>query len=77
MALHARAIVADVRLERKLCFEYAKLKAKSNLRSQIVRYAPVLQHESAEATSNELTAGLTRELFHSSHYRREVSGVAL
>ena len=29
MALHARAIVADVRLERKLCFEYAKLKAKS------------------------------------------------
>ena len=51
MALRASANAADVRLERKLRFEYAKLKAKGRLRSQTVRYAPLQQHESAAATS--------------------------
>ena len=40
MALRASANAADVRLERKLRFKYAKLKAKGRLRSQTVRYAP-------------------------------------
>ena len=42
MALRASANAADVC---KLRFEYAKLKAKGKLRSQIVRYAPVMQHK--------------------------------
>ena len=51
MALFASANAADVWLERKLRFEYAKLKAKGELRLQTVRYPSVLQHQSAEATS--------------------------
>ena len=43
MALRASANDADVFLERKLRFEYAKLKAKGNRRSQTVRYSPVVQ----------------------------------
>ena len=50
MALRVRANAADVRLNRKVRFEYAKLKAKGKLRSQIVRYALIMQHESAAAT---------------------------
>ena len=49
MALRASENAVDIRLERKLRFEYAKLKAKGRLRSQTVRYAPALQHKSAEA----------------------------
>ena len=51
MTIRASANAADFCLERKLRLEYAKLKAKGKLRSQIVRYAPVMQHESAAATS--------------------------
>ena len=50
MALRASANAADILLDRKIRFEYAKLKAKGKLRSQTVRYAPVERHESAAAT---------------------------
>ena len=51
MALRDSVKVEDVRLKRKLLYAYAKLKAIRNLRSRPVRYAPVSQHESTEATS--------------------------
>ena len=51
MALRASVNAADVRLKSKLRFRYAKLKAKGKLQSQTVRYVPVVQHESTEATS--------------------------
>ena len=51
MPLRASANAADARLERKLRFNNAKLRAKGKLQSQTVRYAPVMQHESAAATS--------------------------
>ena len=46
-ALRASASAADVRLERKLRYEYAKLKARGQVRSTRSRYA---QHLSASAT---------------------------
>ena len=51
MALRDSVSVADVRLERKTCYEYAKLKSKCKLRSRPVQYVPVSQLKSAEATS--------------------------
>ena len=51
MAFRTSVNAADVRLTRKLRFKYANLRAKGRLRSQTVRYAPLMQHESAEATS--------------------------
>ena len=51
IALRASANASDVRLGRKLHFEYSKLKVKGKLRSQTVRYAPIQQHESAATTS--------------------------
>ena len=49
-ALRASASVADVRLERKMRFEYAKLKARGRLRRQRVRYAPATQDSHTLAT---------------------------
>ena len=46
MALRASTNAADARIERKIRFEYAKIKAKGKLRSQTVRYASVQQHKS-------------------------------
>ena len=51
MALRASANAAEVCLERKLRFKYTNLKAKGKLQSQIVRYVPAMQHESAAAAS--------------------------
>ena len=45
MALRASANAADVSLERKRRYEYAKLKEKGELRSQTVRCAPVVHHQ--------------------------------
>ena len=51
-ALRASASVADVRLERKLRYDYAKSKARGLLRAtQNPRYAPALKHTSAAAPS--------------------------
>ena len=49
MALRASA--DDVRLERKLCYDYAKLKAKGKIRIAPARYAPVEQHVSSSSTT--------------------------
>ena len=43
-ALRASANVADVRLERKLRYDYAKLKARGQLRTR-TRYAPAVPTE--------------------------------
>ena len=51
LALRDSASVTNVRLESKLRYEYANRKSQGRLRSRPVRYAPVSQHESDEATS--------------------------
>ena len=64
MALCFGANAADVRLDRKLRYAYAKLKAKGRLRSQTVQYAPASQDEIAEATS--VATSSRRDLYVSS-----------
>ena len=56
MAFPASANTTDAQLERKYCYEYAKLKDKGSLRRKHVRYAPASQHEGAEATSVAFSA---------------------
>ena len=56
LVLRDSVSVADVLLEHKIRYEYAKLKAKGNLRSRPVRYAPASQHEGAEATSTVMSS---------------------
>ena len=51
MALCASTNVANVRFERKLCYDYAKQKVKGKIRTTPVRYAPVEQHVSALFTT--------------------------
>ena len=72
MPLRASANAADARLERKLRFNNAKLKAKGKLQSQTVRYAPVMQHESAAATS--LATSSRRDLHVSSSIPASIGG---
>ena len=64
MSLRASTSAADVRLERKIRYEYAKITVKGRLRTRPVHYTPASQHESAEATS--VTASSCQDLYVSS-----------
>ncbi|CAI5731701.1 unnamed protein product [Peronospora farinosa] len=80
LALRASADVADVRLERKMRYDYAKLKARRKLKSQRTQYTPATHHSDVSATpvaasSRQAEAVSSLDLTTSGwkHHRQQVS----
>ena len=72
IALWSSASAADVRLERKLRYEYAKLKAKGKVQTTPTRHAPIEQHVSASATAISTSLGQGADV--SGSYRTIIGG---
>ena len=72
MALRNSASMADVLLERKIRYYYAKIKAKRLVRTTPIRYALLKQHLSASATTEDTSLRLHPDV--SSSYPTIIGG---